>query len=255
MSPRSTTRGSQFTRFAKGALLALLTVPLFAEGQGGYYAGLAEIPYNGKFTFTRIRYGSGFRRGGGSAWAHDYPNADRNISTIIEYLSTIPINVKGTNVFDLEDPEIFRHPIIYISEPGFWGITEDGAIALRNYLLKGGFLILDDFEAEQWYNMEEQLKQAMPDHQLIEVGPDHPIFSSFFRLADIYVPHPFVTNKPQYFALFEDNDPRKRMMALVNYNSDLAEYWEFTAGTFFPVDITNEAYKLGVNYIYWGLTH
>jgi hypothetical protein len=192
---RVTSHQSRFRRLI--ALLALIGLPLLSFGQGGSYAGMAEVPYNGKFTFTRIRYGSfGSRRGGG-AWAHDYPNADRNISTIIEYLSTIPINVKGTNVFDLEDPEIFRHPIIYISEPGFWGITEDGAIALHDYLMKGGFLILDDFEANQWYNMEAQLKQAMPDHQLIEVGPDHPIFSSFFRLMDIYVPHPVVNVRPK----------------------------------------------------------
>jgi hypothetical protein len=253
VNQRFTIHHSRFTRLI--ALLALIGLPLLAFGQRGYNAELAQVPYNGKFTFTRILYGSnGFRRGGG-AWAHDYPDADRNISTIIEYLSTIPINVKGTNVFDLEDPEIFRHPIIYISEPGFWGITEGGAIALRQYLMKGGFLILDDFEAEQWYNMEEQLKQAMPEHRLIEVGPDHPVFSSFFRLADIYVPHPFVTNKPQYFALFEDNDPKKRMMALVNYNSDLAEYWELSDRGFFPVDVSNEAYKLGVNYIYYALSH
>lgn len=239
----------------RGVLLALVTVPLFAEGQGSYGRGVAEVPYNGRFTFTRIRYGSGgFRRGGG-AWAHDYPSADKNISTIIEYLSTIPINVHGTNVFDLEDPEIFKHPIIYISEPGFWGITEEGASALNQYLMKGGFLILDDFEAEQWYNMEEQLKQAMPDHQLIEVGPDHPVFSSFFRLADIYVPHPSVRVTPKYFAMFENNDPARRMLVLVNYNSDLAEYWEWSADDLFPVDISNEAYKLGVNYIYYALSH
>jgi len=254
--PRFTIHHSRFTRWARATgLVAYLTIPFLASGQGRYYAGVAEVPYNGMFTFTRIRYGGfGSRRGGG-AWAHDYPNADRNISTIIQYLSTIPINVKGTNVFDLEDPEIFRHPIIYISEPGFWGITEDGALALHDYLMKGGFLILDDFEADQWYNMEAQLKQAMPDHQLIEVGPDHPIFSSFFRLKDIYVPHPLVNVTPKYFALFENNDPKGRMLALVNYNSDLAEYWEWSADGFFPVEMSNEAYKLGVNYIYYALIH
>jgi hypothetical protein len=255
---RVTSHESRITRLVRGVLLLLVTIPVLSIAQGRFANGIAEVPYNGGFTFTRIRYGSnGFRRGGG-AWAHDYPSADANISKIIQFVSLIPINVSGTNVFDLDDPEIFRHPIIYISEPGFWAMTDKEGVSLRQYLLKGGFVILDDFEAEQWYNMEEQLRRAMPDHRLIEIGPDHPIFSSFYRLDDIYVPHPYVTDKPHYFALFEDNDPRKRMMALVNYNSDLAEYWEYSDDGFLPMAVegtTNEAYKLGVNYIYYALIH
>lgn len=235
--------------------LLLLALPLLAGGQGRGGTGYMEVPYNGGFTFTRIRYGSnGYRRGAG-AWAHDYPQADHHLPKIIEYLTTIPINVDASNVFDLDDPEILRHPIIYISEPGFWGMTDAEALGLRQFLQKGGFVILDDFEAEQWYNMEAQLQRAMPDLQLIEVGPEHPIFSSFFTLKDIYVPHPSVNVTPKYFALFEDNNPKGRMLALVNYNSDLAEYWEWSDTGFLPMDLSNEAYKLGVNYIFYALTH
>jgi hypothetical protein len=215
-----------------------------------------EVPYNGNFTFTRIRYGSpwGSRRGAG-AWAHDYPQADRHLPKILEYVSTIALNAHGSNVLDLDDPELFRHPLIYLSEPGFWGMSDAEAAGLRRYLLKGGFLILDDFEREQWYNMEEQLRRAMPDHRLMEVGPGHPIFSSFFRLDDIYVPHPLVRVTPSYHALFENNDPKGRMLVLVNYNSDLAEYWEWSDTGFLPLDLSNEAYKLGVNYVFYALTH
>ena len=236
-----------------GVPVHLVKEPATASSQRGD----VQVPYNGGFTFSRIRYGStGYRRRGGSAWAHDYPDADRHISQIVEYVSTTAINVSGTNVFDLDDPEIFRHPIIYLSEPGTWGMTDSEGENLRQYLLKGGFLILDDFEQAQWYNMEEQLRRAMPDLQLIEIGPEHPIFNSFFRVEDIYVPHPLVDVKPQYFALFENNDPSQRMLVLVNYNSDLAEYWEFSANEgYFPVDMTNESYKLGVNYIYYALIH
>ena len=239
-------------------LLVLLLIPLLAGGRGRASAGYEQVPYNGGFTFTRIRYGGGgFRRGGG-AWSHDYPQADLHLPKIIEYLSTIPTNLDASNVYDLDDPEIFRHPIIYLSEPGYWTISDAEAESLRKYLLKGGFLILDDFEQEQWYNMEAQLQRAMPDHRLIQIGPEHPIFSSFYEIKDIYVPHPLVRVMPTYFALFENNDPKARMMALVNYNADLAEYWEFSDDGFFPMaplGSTNEAYKLGVNYIFYALTH
>ena len=240
-------------RYAR--VLVLLALPLIVDGQGWSSAGYDNVPYNGGFTFSRIRYEGSFGRRGGSAWLHDYPSADLHISKILQYVSTIPINVAETNVFDLDDPEIFRHPIIYISEPGFWRMTDAQGKNLRDYLLKGGFVILDDFEAEKWYNMEENFRRALPDHQLIEIGPTHPIFSSFFQVKDIYVPHPSVSVTPRYFALFENNDPKGRVMALVNYNADLAEYWEWSDAGWMPLDLSNEAYKLGVNYIYYALVH
>lgn len=234
-----------------------LAAPLLLAGQGRRQAsaGTADVPYDGDFTFSRVRYGgAGFRRGG-AAWAHDYPRADQHLPQILQYVSTVPINLGASNVFDLDDPEIFRHPILYLSEPGFWRITDAEAAGLRMYLLKGGFLILDDFEEQQWYNMEEQLRRAMPEYELIEIGPEHPVFHSFFELDDIYVPHPLVAVTPKYYAMFEDDDPTKRMLVLVNFNADLAEYWEWSAEGLLPVELSNEAYKLGVNYLIYALTH
>jgi hypothetical protein len=104
--------------------------------------------------------------------------------------------------------------------------------------------------------MEEQVRRALPDHEFIEIGPEHPIFSSFFELEDIYVPHPLVRVTPRYFAMFENNDPQRRMLVLANHNSDLAEYWEWAGdASFVPIPMSNEAFKLGVNYIFYALTH
>jgi hypothetical protein len=212
--------------------------------------------WTGDFTFTRIRYGaSSMRRYGRSTWSHDYPDADRNLQVILREMTSMRPNANGTNVFDLEDAEIFRNPVLYLSEPGFWGITDEGARNLREYLLRGGLIIFDDFEAGQWHNFEAQLKRAMPEYALIEIKGDHPVFQSFFRVDDIYVPHPLVRVTPRYYGMFENNDPEGRLLALVNYNSDLAESWEWSATGFFGVDLTNEAYKLGVNYIIYALTH
>lgn len=221
----------------------------------------ASVPYNSKFTFTRIRYTSGGRarrgygRFGRDAWAHDYPAADRNMQTMLNEFTLMRANTRGSNVFDLEDREVFRSPIIYISEPGFWGITPEGAANLREHLLKGGFLILDDFEAEQWYNMADQIAQALPEARWVEIDERHPIFSTFFYVEDIYVPHPLVPVTPVYQAIFEDNDPRKRIMVLANHNSDLAEYWEYAASGYFPVDPTNDAFRIGINFFIYGVTH
>lgn len=220
---------------------------------------LYQVPYNGRFTFTRIRYGaargSGFGWGWGSAWNHDYPQADRNMQFILDRYTGLGPNTGGSNVLDLEDPRIFQHPILYMSEPGYWRATEEGVQNLRAYLLKGGFLIFDDFELEQWNNMAAQVQRALPEYRWIEIDESHPIFRSFFRVDDIYVPHPLVRVTPNYQAIFEANDPTSRIMVLANHNSDLAEYWEWSPEGFFPVDPTNDAFRLGVNFIVYAMMH
>jgi hypothetical protein len=241
------------------ALLAATIIVAAAasgHGDGGGPTSVQDTPrYDGRFTFTRVRYGGWGRRGGGASWAHDYPDGDRHISQILEYVSTVNATLPETGVITLEDREIFRYPILYVSEPGFWRVSDDGARNLREFLLKGGFLILDDFEQEQWNNMEAQVKRAIPEYDFVEIGPQHPIFSSFFAIRDIYVPHPFVHLRPRYYAIFEDNDPSRRVMVLANWNADIAEYWEWSDRDLLPVDLSNEAYKLGVNYLVYGLTH
>src|SRR5690606_18185507 len=140
----------------------------------------------------------------------------------LEFMTYVRPHARGTNVFDLDDPAIFSYPLIYISEPGFWAADDDDLQNLRSYVLKRGFVIFDDFEADQWYNMADNVRRALPEYEWIRIGPEHPIFQSFFQVDDIYVPHPLVRVTPQYFAIFEDNDPAGRIMILANHNSDLA---------------------------------
>ena len=219
---------------------------------------VGSVPYDGRFTFTRVRYGSnrGFRRGwGGSAWSHDYPAADLNMQALLNEFTAMRATTEGSNVFDLEDREIFRYPVLYVSEPGFWSISPEGAANLREYLLKGGFLMFDDFEADQWYNMAARVAEALPEGLWVEIDASHPIFNTFFKVDDIYVPHPLVDVTPVYRVIYEDNDPGKRIMVLANHNSDLAEYWEYAAQGYFPVDPTNDAFRLGINYFMYAMMH
>ena len=241
--------------------LVLAVVPLVVSGQSRVRRdaqwSAANPEYSGQFVFTRIRYGSsmggwGF---GGARWSHDYPRADLHLPQIIKDATAIDTHLGGSNVFDLDDPELFKYPMAYISEPGFWTMSEAEVRGLRNYFLKGGFVIFDDFEAEQWHNFEAQLRRALPEYRLIEVDVTYPIYHVFFDIKALDFPHPLVNVVPRYYAIFEENDPRRRMMAIVNYNNDVAEYWEWSDTGFLPVDFTNEAYKLGVNYIVYALTH
>ncbi|MQA92925.1 MAG: DUF4159 domain-containing protein, partial [Gemmatimonas sp.] len=111
------------------------------------------------------------------------------------------------------------------------------------------------FELGQWNNMAAQVQRALPEYEWFEIDDTHPIFRSFFLVRDIYIPHPLVAVTPVYQAIFEDNDPSKRIMVLANHNSDLAEYWEWSGDGVFGMNPTNDAYRLGVNYIIYAMMH
>ena len=226
------------------------------RSQAGYTSG--NIGYDGKLAFVRLRYANSFggfgRRGGRELpWAHDYPTADIHLMKIINDLTSTAPHVDGSNIFSLDDPELMSHPISYMSEPGFWTLSESEMLGLRTYLKKGGFIIFDDFRANDWFNLEEQMKRVIPEGRFVQIDVTHPIFHSFFDIKDLQ----FLTSyngMPTYWAIFEDNDPAKRIIALANRDNDLGEYWEYSDTGADPIDFSNEAYKFGVNYWIYGLT-
>ena len=222
-----------------------------------------NAPYDGRFTFARIRFEAGpggmFALGsrGEPPWAHDYPRAERNLMKILDEVSLLAPYMDGGNVYDLDDPGLMRHPVAYVSEPGYWTMTEEEAELLRGYLLKGGFLIFDDFRGRHWYNFVEQLRRVLPGVRPLPLDVSHPIFHSFFDVKSLAFDHDISYRgfPPEYYGIFEDNDPSKRLMGVANYNNDIGEYWEFSDEGFLPIELSNEAYKLGVNYIMYALTH
>jgi hypothetical protein len=214
-----------------------------------------NVEYDGRLTFVRLRYSGGFRRDPG--WLHDYPTADIHMMKILSELSITPARTDGSNILALDDPELFHYPIAYMSEPGFWVPSDEDVTSLRNYLLKGGFIIFDDFRTREghWYNLEEQMRRVLPQHRFIQIDTKSPVFNSFFEITDLQYLTSYGGSQPTYWAMFEENDPAKRIMAIANVDGDLGEYWEYSATGLFPVDLSNEAYKFGMNYFIYGLTH
>jgi hypothetical protein len=250
----------------RGLLLASAALAVGAATAAAQYEAAGEthrmdLAYDGRFTFVRLRWGSdlgGFRRGGfGAAWNHDLPRAERHLSLILKEITALDIHTDGSRVLTLDDPELFRYPIAFMWEPGFWNLTDGEAESFRAYLLKGGFAVFEDFDgAQQWTHFEAQMRRVMPEGRFVELSPSHPIFNSFFRIKDIdAIVHPMYGLRPRYLGLFEDNDPSKRLMAVANFDNDIPEYWEWSGEGLFPFDASNEAYKLGVNYMIYGLTH
>jgi hypothetical protein len=268
-------------RLGLAALLSLsLATAAFGQrflfgDESGSEPSLRNIPYDGRFTFARIRYTGisqmSYYYRGIPAWAHGYVpdprrgsgRAEDNLMKIMSEVTYLNPHIDGSVVVALDDPLLFKYPVAYMTEPGWWALNDKEAASLRAYLKKGGFLIIDDFRHDGdprmgggWTNMETNLRRAIPEGQLLPLDPSMRIFDSFFTIGSFdVIPQSYDRDKPEFFGLFEDNDPQKRLMAIVNYGTDISDFWEFSATGFRPIEDSNQAYKLGVDYIIYGMTH
>ena len=240
-------------------LLAALPLALLAQrGRGGPFGVGAprygNVVYDGKFTFARIQYA------GYGGWAFDYPEMERHLTTILRELTSIQPRTDASNIFTLDDPELFKFPIAYLSEPGYWYPSEEEVRALRTYLEKGAFLIVDDFHfPNEWRVFEAAMRRVLPEARIDRLTLSHPIFNCFFSIKSLQVPYPGGLGEQglmgEFYGIHEDNDPTKRLMVVINYNMDIGDYMEWSPTGVYAVAPTNEAYKFGINYVVYGLTH
>ena len=222
--------------------------------------GSENKPYDGRLQFVRLSYPYGLsgvgRAGRVAPWAHDYPRGDAHFMQILTDLTMVRGRTGGSNTFPLSSPELTKFPFAYMSEPGFWRLTPEDAMGFRNYLLKGGFVIFDDFRGADWDNLQFQMHQVLPELRFIELTGREAIWHAFFEIPNPHVlPAPYGGLPVSYWGIFEGNDVNRRMLAIANVNNDISEYWEYSDQGFVPVDTSNEAYKYGVNYAIYALTH
>ena len=217
------TGGARQTRglIAVGVLLVMAGGALaqFGGGRGRLFVQ-PNVPYDGRFTFVRVTYQTapgGYWYGGWPAWAHGYPLAEQNLMRIINDLSNLDPHIDEINTLTFDDPELFKFPVAYIIEVGWWTLTDREAVALRAYLRKGGFVIVDDFKLTGdrggggWETFAVNMQRVLPGARFVDMDVSDPM--------------------------------------IVNYNTDISQFWEWSGRGFRSIDETNEAYKLGVNYI------
>jgi hypothetical protein len=217
------------------------------------YSG--NVRYDGRFVFVRMSFpDSGFR--GGARWAHDWPRGEEHFLKIFDELTAVPSHVAESSVMGWSDPELFKFPVCYMVEPGYWSMTDADVKQLRAYLLKGGFLILDDFRGRDWANLDLQVSRAFPEGRWVDLDTSSQVFHSFFEIDSLdMIPQYYDQGRPMFRGLYEDNDPTKRLMIVAAYNTDMSEFWEWSDSGFAPIEISNQAYKIGINLFMYGLTH
>ncbi len=219
------------------------------------------------FTFVRIEYDSSGRPG---AWMTDFPDADLNLSYRLQQLTSLKVDPNG-RIMRLTDPELFRFPFIYLIEPGHIYLNPDEVNSLRRYLLNGGFLMVDDFWGEyEWQGLYHAMKQVFPDREPIELPLEHAIFHCVYDLKEKpQIPAIGVAingrsagitweredaKTPHYRGIFDD---KGRMMALICHNTDLGDGWEREGEDpwYFTEFSEKKAYPLGINIIFYAMTH
>ena len=244
-------------RLVFAAVLVLgMAIPAVAQFGRRYYmpAVAAPVAYNGDFVIVRLWYR------GYPGWSYDYPDMEQNFTLILKDISLLPAHPDGSNIFRMDDPELLKFPVAYLSEPGFWYPTDSEAQGLRTYIEKGGFLIVDDFHFDnEWGVFEQAMRKVLPDARIERLDRSHPIFNSFFSIKTLDVPYPGRLGEQglmgEFYGIHEGNDKSKRLSVIINYNMDIGDYMEHSGQGWYAVDPTNEAFKFGVNYLTYGLTH
>jgi len=228
------------------------------------YAGL-------QWRFVRIRYhydANLLRAQGndiyGEPWGIDSPAAEQNLSRRIK--TATAIQVEDPILMTLDDPKLFEHPWIYIVEPGSMRLTETEVTHLREFLLRGGTVMFDDFHGPfEWDNLERQMKRVFPDRKIVEVPQNHPVFSVFYKIDS----YPQVAGIGSFIAgrtwekggfvshLRTILDDAGRPMMFIKWNTDMGDGWEWSNAQEYPgyVKYTALAYRMGINEIIYALTH
>jgi hypothetical protein len=225
----------------------------------------SNVKYDGRFTFVRLSYQTlpgGYWYRGQPAWSHGYASSEQNLMQIMDAVTALAPHVQDTNVLSLEDPEIFKFPVLYLIEVSWWQMTDAEGRALRAFLDKGGFVIVDDFKTEDWMGgrgwaqFADNMARVDRNARFFDLDASHPIFHQFFDIDSLDIfPQAYNAGRPIFRGLYDDNDPAKRLRMFVAYNTDISQFWEWSARGYRAVSDTNEAYKLGVNAVLYGLMH
>ena len=219
----------------------------------------------GEFAFVRVRYNSYYDGGFyGGTWTTDFPAADENFLRGVARLTNVRV-MSTPIVLQFDDEEIFDYPFLYALEMGRNGglsLSPAEIENLREYLLRGGFLLIDDFwGVRQWDDFYRDFSQVFPDRELVELQSNHEIFHTFYDIDGAQmIPGrggrqglgQQGIDSASNHAILDDNG---RVMVLINWNSDMGDGWEHTYDQWYPTQYSNLAYQLGINYLVYSLTH
>jgi len=217
-----------------------------------------------------MAYDSHGRRGGSRGygmpmWSIDYPYAEEHFLPALERFTLIDAADDSAHL-QLSDEELYDYPWLFIQQlgQGQWSPTDIEAERLREYLLRGGFLVVDDIHGEdEWLWFVEQIKRVLPGRPIVDIQPDDLLLSIIFDVdSRTQIPGerhlsynggpPRMQGPPHWRAIYDDDG---RMVVAINHNIDMGDAWEHADDAHYPVEMTGLAYRFGVNYVIYAMTH
>ncbi len=228
-----------------------------------------------EFAFARLMFPPGPLNGyegrdldwhtGISLWSQDFPRADRHFSLAVRRLTRLHVR-SAEQIVNLDEGDQYDWPWLYAVQVGEWGLTDRQGQALREYLLRGGFFMADDFHGtDEWYEFESRIKKVFPDRPIVEIPDDDAIFHIVYDLNQRYQLPGQAHLRPGYKSnngpsalgahwrgIYDDSG---RIMIAISYNSDVGDAWEFADDPYYPERFSDLAIRLGVNYILYSMTH
>src|SRR5688572_4257562 len=234
-------------------LLVVLSSLAVAQFGGGRRGGGGRTQQNydvsqTEFIFARWSYASG------NAWNHDYPAAEQHINQIMSEATSVNVDRMSYKIVPLESDEIFEFPFGYISEPGQMYLNDQEIKNFREFVDRGGFVMLDDFDnARQFEVMKENMELVFPDRPLQHLKGDHPILRTFYSIDSLHVESPYDVNAPAEFWGISDDDGT--LQVIICFNNDVGDFWEKIDEPAYKLRPSAEALRLGVNFVLYAMTH
>jgi hypothetical protein len=201
---------------------------------------------------------------GGTGWTEDYPRADRHFNTALKRLTRVNVRSVEQPVNPDDEDDIFNYPWLYVGLPGNWDLSPSQAARIRDYLLRGGFLLADDFwQADEWAGFEEGMQRIFPGGEIVELSDPDAIFHTVYDLDNRYqIPGEWAMRPgmsyrsagttPYWRGVLDDEG---RIMVAIVANSDLGDAWEWADAPHYPEKFSALGIRIGVNYVMYAFTH
>lgn len=243
------------------ALVALVAVPIAALSSDTTMTGSSHP--NAEFQFVRLSYTGATLFGGRERWLTDWPDAEQHLIRGIKRLTRIDTAEAG-HYLGIMDDTLFDYPWIYAVEVGSWVLSDQETERLREYLLRGGFMVVDDFHGSlEWAGFVQGMHRIFPDRAIVDVPPDDAVFHVAYEF-DEHVQIPGIQSlysgriyerdgfTPHWRGVYDDDG---RLMVMINFNMDLGDAWEHADVPEYSLLYTTRAYKYAINYILYAMTH
>jgi hypothetical protein len=194
-------------------------------------------------------------------WAIDYPLAEAHFLPAVERMTRAQVAPDSKHV-TLEDDTIFDYPWLFLQQPGRgdWSPHGEQAQRLREYLERGGFLVVDDFHGEyEWASFQVAMREVLPNRPIVDVPENDMLMSIVFDLdertqipGERHLGWQQMEGPPHWRGIYDDDG---RLMVAINHNIDMGDAWEHADDAHYPTAMTATAYRFGVNYVIYAMTH